>query len=262
MPLDDADLDALAAALGAAHRDATPVPPPRERYDLTVADGYAVQRRWVPDHVAGDRVGYKLGFTNPTVRREVGVDEPVYGRVHAGSVFEVEEEDGAFVVDADRYVAPRVEPELAVRLGEPLSGPATVPDCRDAVGAVRPALELVDSRIENWDVTPPEAAADNGLAAGLALGDPVALEDAGDLAAEPVTLAVDGDAVAEGTGAAAMDGPLRALAWLAETRGERTPLPAGTLVSTGLLTGTRPVAAGETVAARFGTVGDVAVRFR
>jgi len=259
MPLDDADLDALAAAIGAAHRDATPIPPPRERYDLTTADGYAVQRRWVPDHVAGERVGYKLGFTNPAVRREVGVDEPVFGRLHAGSL--LEERDGAFVAETDRYIAPRVEPELVLRLGEPLAGPATVADCRDAVAAVHPAIELVDSRIEEWDVTPPEAVADNGLAAALALGDPVAPADAGDLAAESVALAVDGDPVAEGTGAAAMDGPLRALAWLAETRGERAPLPAGTLVSTGSLTETR-VAAGETFTARFERVGDVALRLR
>jgi len=258
MVLDDGDRDALAAALGAARRDADPIDPPRARYDLTMADGYAVQRRWVPETVSGERVGYKLGFTNAAVREEVGVGHPVYGRLHAGNL--LDDRGGGPAADADRYVAPRVEPEIVLRLGTPVGAPATVEDCRTAVDGAIPAIELVDSRIRGWDVTPPEAVADNGLAAGLALGDPTAL--AAPLADEAVTVAVGGDPVAEGSGAAAMDGPLRALAWLVEARGDRAPLPAGTLVSTGSLTGTLQVEAGDDVTARFERLGDVTLRLR
>lgn len=246
--------DALAGALAEAHATATAFDPDSYPGVDSIADGYRVQERLVGRLREGrdDPVGYKIGFTNERVRADLGVDEPGFGRLLGRTV-----RDAPATVAADDYVELRVEPELAFRLGADLPSDPSRWRARDAVAAVVPAVELVDSRT-GWSFDAPLALADNCLDAGIVVGDGSS-PDGLALADEAVTLRVDGDPVDSGVGANVLGHPLAALSWLADAV---DGLPAGTFVTTGSLTEPVPVAAGETATADFASLGTVELRVR
>ncbi|QZP38549.1 2-keto-4-pentenoate hydratase [Halobaculum magnesiiphilum] len=250
----DATAEELAAALADAHATASSITPDTLPSVDSTADAYRVQERLV-DRVRdrrGEPVGYKIGFTNERVRRDLSVDEPGYGRVLDGTV-----RSSPATVDAEEFVDPRIEPEIAFRLGSDLPADASRDRVRDAVTAVVPAIEVVDSRT-GWEFDAPLAVADNCLDAGLVLGEGIDPADLA-LADEAVTLRVDGDPVDSGVGTDVFGHPLAALAWLADAV---DGLPAGTLVTTGSLTEPVPVAPGETAVATFASLGSVDLRVR
>nr|WP_283102331.1 fumarylacetoacetate hydrolase family protein [Haloplanus sp. XH21] len=210
-----------------------------------------IDRRQVEE---GPLVGYKVGFTADAIRTELGVDEPAYGRVLADTV----QSEGR--LDADGLIDPSVEAELAMRLADPLDPPVTPTDVLAATAAVVPVIEVVDSRIRDWEFDAGSAVADNALASRLVqggrIGDPAAM----DLALEGVTMWRNGDQVATGVGADVLDSPARVVAWLADAldeHGER--LTAGDLVSTGSLTPLVSLDPGDVVEARFASLGSVTV---
>lgn len=247
------DTDELGGRFYRAYRDAEPLDPASLPPDLTVAEGYATQRAFLERRLPGegDPVGYKVGFTSEATRSDLSVDAPTYGRVPADTV----REDRRF--DTDDLVEPRVEPEIAVLLGADLSPPVSRADVVAATRLVVPAVEVVDSRIRDWELTAPTAVADNSLAARLLPGDRPTTGDV-DLVREGVELLVDGERRATGTGAAVLGHPAEAVAWLARALSARgDALRAGDVVTTGSITEPVPVAAGETVVARFSSLGSV-----
>lgn len=222
----------------------------------TMADGYAAQSTFVERRLPaeGPPVGYKVGFTNEAVQADVGVDQPVFGRLLAGTVLSGER------IDVEPLIAPRVEPEVAFLLDGALDPPVTPFDVAAATRAVVPAVEVVDSRVRDWDVTPAAAVADNGLAARVLPARRTATLDR-DLALEGVRVRVDGTVRGTGTGAAVLGHPARAVSWLASAlpdHGER--LTAGDVVLTGSLTEPVPVDPGQTVTAEFATLGTITAR--
>jgi 2-keto-4-pentenoate hydratase len=253
--VDDGTIDELGARLYDAYRNGTPLDP-ATLPDLGVVDGYAVQDA-VTDRRRADEgavVGYKVGFTSAAIRSELDVDEPAYGRVLADTVRPEDQ------IDDERLIAPKIEPEIAVRLSAPLDPPATAIDALAAIDTVVPVIEVVDSRIEGWDVTAGSAVADDALAARVIHGGRVADPSALDLALEGVEVRRNGERVATGVGADVLGSPAHVVAWLAAAlaeRGER--LTAGTLVSTGSLTELVPFEPGDTVEARFASIGSVTV---
>ncbi|MFQ3285970.1 MAG: 2-keto-4-pentenoate hydratase [Natronomonas sp.] len=250
MPIDS---EQLAATLHRAYVDAEPINAGSLPSAPTVADGYAAQDEFVESRTSdeGPVIGYKVGFTNEAVQSNLGVDEPAYGRVLEDTIrwnrrFEV-----------DSLIEPRVEPELAFVLGEDLDPSADRLDVLSATRFVVPVIEVVDSRIGDWDFTAPAAIADNALAARLLLGDgtPVTTTD---FALEAVEVLINGDHRATGTGAAVLGHPADAVAWLADALVDRgDSLETGDIVTTGSLTEPIPVDAGDTIAARFSSLGTV-----
>lgn len=244
---------AVGERLYRAYVDREPVDPASLPADLTVADGYAAQEafveRRIPDE--GAPVGYKIGFTSEAVQSDLGVDSPAYGRVLADTV----RENRRF--DTSELIEPRVEPEIAFLLDEELTPPMTRLDVLAAVRLVVPVVEVVDSRICEWDVTAGTAIADNTLAGRVLVGDRTT-ERSPDLGREGVELLVDGERRATGTGAAVLGHPADAVAWLAEELADHgETLQAGAFVTTGSITEPIPVAAGQTVVARFSSLGSV-----
>ena len=255
---DDPTGDAVRALYG-AYESGTPIAPIRNERDLSVTDAYAIQRAVVERRRAaeGECVGYKVGFTSEAIRAELGVEEPAYGYLLRDTL----RSEGS--VSLDSLVEPKVEAELAFRLGEPPSAPATAADVLAATDAVVPAIEIVDSRIEGWDVTAPEAVADNALSGRAVLGsrirDPATLDT--DLALEGVAVRKNGRGVATGVGADVLGHPASAVGWLADALREHgARLEAGDLVLTGSMTPLVPLTSGDVVEIRFASFGSVTVR--
>jgi 2-oxopent-4-enoate/cis-2-oxohex-4-enoate hydratase len=227
---------------------------------LTPADGYQVQREVLRlRRRAGDRrIGWKVGLTSAAARAELGMHEPIAGALLASSFWT----DGA-ALPFDRFIAPAVEPEIAVVLGRDLAGPGvTALDALRATEAVAAGLEIVDSRFREWKCRIADAVADNAFDAGVVIGgrltDPAGL----DLRLEGVGVEQDGRLVATAAGAAALDHPLNAVAWLANHLAALSlGLRAGVVVLTGSLTRILRVQPGTHVRAAFTRLGAVGVRF-
>jgi 2-keto-4-pentenoate hydratase len=164
----------------------------------------------------------------------------------------------------DDLLQPRVEAEVAFLLGADLpDGDLPEPELIPAIDFVVPAIEVVDSRIADWDISIFDTVADNASAGVFVTGgSPRSLRDVDDLGASEMTLTVDGEVVSSGTGAACLGHPLHAVAWLAKAVAERgEPLRAGELVLSGSLGALVPVRPGLTYDAHISGLGSVRATF-
>ena len=204
----------VATALAAAERDQRPIAPLRQTWpDLDVVDAYEIQLLNVRQRLAhGAEVrGHKVGLSSRAMQEMMGVDEPDYGHLLSDMALSQDRP-----VPAGRYCYPRVEVEVAFVLGAPLPGEGcTEEDVLGATEAVAPAIELIDSRIRDWDIRIGDTIADNASSAGFVLGaERVAPGDL-DLRAIEARLHRNREQVAEGRSDAVLGNPVTAVAWLA-----------------------------------------------
>jgi 2-keto-4-pentenoate hydratase len=254
------ELDRLAAALRAAHTDRVPIEPLTEVVPgLAIADAYGIQRRLVKAWTdAGRRViGRKIGLTSAAMQRQLGVDRPDFGVI----VDDMLIEDGA-TVDRGRFIAPRIEPELAFLLAHDLRGTDVQPaDVLDAARYVAPALEIIDSRITDWRISIADTIADNASSGAVVVGAPVEIT-AVRLRGMGCILRGDGEIRATGAGGAVLGSPLVAIAWLVRTLAEfGEGLRAGDLVIPGSMTPAQPATDARGWTADFEGAGRVRVEF-
>lgn len=218
---------------------------------ISVSEGYEIQRKFVSARTdtEGPIVGYKLGFTNKQVQDEIGVQEPVYGYLLAETV-------NIDAIKMAELVDPRIEPEIVVRLDEPLPPSASRSEVASAIASVAPAIEIVDTRTGTWSPTPGIAVADNALASRLAVGPERSFSKTESLANIGVTVCSD-EIERTGYGKAVLGDPLQAVVWLAGNCGES--LAAGTVISTGSLTKTLPLVSGKPVTTSFSSLDGITV---
>jgi 2-keto-4-pentenoate hydratase len=246
-------IDALARRLYDADRTATPTAPLPA--DLTIADAYAIQ---LAGRALRGRplVGRKVGLTSAAMQEMLGVRQPDFGYLTDAMV----SPSGA-VVDAARFIAPRVEGEIAFRLARPLHGAVTIDDVLDATEAVAPALEVIDSRIADWRIAIADTIADNASSGHVVLGAWRPLAGL-DLAGVELELIAGGERVA-GRGDAVLGHPAAAVAWLARALAEHggEAIAAGEIVIPGAMARALPIAAGDAVRARLTGLGEVTMTF-
>ncbi|GAB3688150.1 2-keto-4-pentenoate hydratase [Saccharopolyspora tripterygii] len=246
----------------AAARTRTPCAPVRDVLpDGRAETAYAVQNILTADAIATGRriVGRKVGLTSPAVQQQLGVDQPDFGVLYADMAVP----DGG-VADSAALLQPKIEAEVAFVLSDDLETEDLDADAvRAGTEYVAAALEIVDSRIEGWDITFADTVADNASSAMYVLGPLRTSLDGLDLTQVRMSL-VDGSGrtVSEGTGAACLDDPVEAVLWLARVcRDLGSPLRAGEVVLSGALGPMVPVAAGGRYTATLSPLGTVSVGF-
>ena len=218
--------------------------------------GYAVQEINTQAAIAaGRRVsGRKIGITAKAVMEQVGVDQPDYGTLFV----DMEYGDGV-PIEAGRLMQPRVEAGVALVMEHDLDkGEHSFADIINATAYALPSIEIVDSRIADWDIRIVDTVADNASCGLYVIGGrPVPLS-AVDLRTIPMRMDIDGETVATGEGSACLGHPLHAARWLADMMCQRgTPLRAGDVLMTGSLGPMKPIAEGNAVVADFGPLGTV-----
>jgi 2-keto-4-pentenoate hydratase len=261
MRLSAVQVDEAAGSLHAAQIDRAPIEPLTARYrGLDVVDAYAIQQVNLSRRLRDGRklVGHKIGLTSKPMQTLLGVDEPDFGYILDDMVLCA---DAA--VPAQRFCAPRVEPEVAFLLRRPLRGPGvTAADVREATQAVAVALEIVDSRIADWALTLPDTVADNASSGAVVLGDWIPYADGLDLANARASLRLNGTEIDSGPGSAVMGDPARAVAWLANALAPfGTEILPGEFVMSGSFTTAAFVHAGDHAAATSGGLGTVSLSF-
>lgn len=253
--------EAAALELGKAAQRANAVRPLRNRVqDSSLESAYAVQEFQTRAGLAAGRrlVGRKIGLTSVAVQRQLGVDRPDYGML-----FEDMDVPLGEMVPPGRLIQPKVEGEVAFLMGRELvSDRLTLADAVHAVEAVCAAIEIVDSRIENWDIGLFDTVADNGSSGLYALERDLHKLPGLDLDTCGMVMDQDGEAVSFGVGAACLGHPLQALVWLARTMVRcGRPLGPGDIILSGALGPMVAARPGSVYAARIAGLGGVQVGF-
>jgi len=256
----------LAAELDHSEKTRVQVEHFSKRYPgMTVEDGYAISRAWVKMKIAEGRVpkGHKIGLTSRAMQISSQIDEPDYGTLLDDMFFEPGN------IPIARFIAPRVEVELAFVLKKKLEGPhITVDDVLDATDYVQPAIEIIDARIEQFDRHTKamrkvqDTISDNAANAGIVLGGKQVSPREVDLPWVGAILRQNGAVEETGLAAGVQGHPAIGVAWLAMKLapwGEC--LQAGEVVLAGSFT--RPVAAkaGDRFDADYGPLGRFEFRF-
>lgn len=233
---------------------------PRDCRPKTLDEGYAVQRA-VAERDGSGAVGWKIAATSEAGQAHIGVDGPLAGRLLQSRLHH----DGADVPAGALHMGV-AEAEFAFRMGRDLpsrGAPFPVDAVMEGVASLHPAIEIPDSRFEDFAVAgAPQLVADTACADRFVLG-PAAPGEwrTVDLASHPATLRINGVDASVGAGANVLGDPRIALAWLANDRAERgEPLLAGEIVTTGTCVPPAPVRPGDVLLADFGPLGTVGAR--
>lgn len=229
----------IADALWAACESGTPCDPVRQQFDgldeaAQAQLAYAVQQLNIRRQLDTGRrvVGRKIGLTSTAVQKQLGVDRPDFGTL----LDDMAVVDGQ-AIDMARLLQPKVEAEIALVLKRDLDHARhTVADLIAATDYALAAIEVVDSRIANWNIRFVDTVADNASSGLFVLGtQPVSLSRL-DLAGLAMRMTCGDDLVSQGQGAACLGNPLNAARWLADVLVQAgTPLRAGDIVLTGAL---------------------------
>ncbi|MFJ4689627.1 2-keto-4-pentenoate hydratase [Streptomyces sp. NPDC088789] len=247
----------LASDLWIAARDLCAVQPISVRHpELTLEDAYAIQREIRAMELADGAsiVGCKIGATSEAIQKMFSIDHPDSGfltdRMMLG--------DGAHL-DADQFIQPKVEGEIAFRMRADLAGSSvTARDVLDAASEVFPVLEVLDSRFKNWKIKLVDTVADNASAAMVVVGAPVPL-DGIDLAAEQMVFEAGGK-VQTALGSAVMGNPAESVACLVRMlSSHNVGINAGDIVLAGSWVAAVDLVPGSVVRASFGSLGSVSL---
>lgn len=261
------DVRALARELRAAYAASQVIVdgPPSGRvpgFDLDAA--YSVEAELVRMRRASGRttVGRKVGYANKAVWRALKLDTLVWAHMYDDTVQYAPAHTASLAIE--RMCAPKIEPEIVFKLRTPLDGVSEPADVLEHVEWVALGFEIIDCVFADWKFQPQDFVAAFGLHAALVVGEPRAVDAAAipeladQLARFALTLSRNGEVVAEGSGKNSLRSPALCLAELSAAISRRTPedpLAAGELVSSGTLTESQPIAAGESWTASVAGIG-------
>lgn len=230
--------------------------------ELTIEDAYHISLAALEMRQSdGEKIiGKKIGVTSKAVQDMLGVHQPDFGFLTNW----MQVKDGADVSMAEyKLLQPRAEGEIAFILKDDLTGPGiTAQDVLDATEFVVPCFEIVDSRIDNWQIKIQDTVADNASCGVFALGDERIDPRSIDLAQVELKVLKNGEPAGSGLGSAVQGHPCEAVAWLANTLGEfGIPFRKGEIILSGALAPLVPVTAGDQISLSLSGMGTSSLRF-
>jgi 2-oxo-3-hexenedioate decarboxylase len=226
---------------------------------LSIEDAYRIQEELlVLKTEQGHRIiGPKMGLTSQAKMKQMDVNEPIYGYIFDYMVVP----EGGSIKKSD-LIHPKVEAEIAFIIGRDIEGPGiTGAQVIAATQYVTPALEIIDSRYENFQFTLSDVIADNASSSRVIIGNRFTSPENLELDLVGVTLSINGEIKDLGASAAVLGHPANSVAMLANMlarRGRR--IKAGDVILTGGITGAHMLSVGDTVSAKADGLGEVSLR--
>lgn len=255
--MDEKTRDGIAASLYDALESGDPIDRITADHEITIQDAYRIQDQFIDRRLSPDNqvVGHKIGLTSEGIQDQLNVSEPDFGRLLT-DMFVTEH-----AIPTAALINPRIEPEIGFILDRSLEPPVTYLDVLTATDRVLPVLEIIDSRITEWDIRIEDTIADNASAGLFVTGEALHDPTGHDLSFEGLKLWKNGRPEATGIGANVLDHPARAVAWLANTLHEMDDsLEAGEIVLSGSFTPATDIVSGDVINAEFSSIGSMTVR--
>ncbi|MEH7073538.1 2-keto-4-pentenoate hydratase [Neobacillus drentensis] len=257
------DIQRAATALMEAEKEKKPIAPftssPEEK--ISVDEAYQIQLHQVHHKVNNGAVivGKKIGLTSKAMQEMLNVNQPDYGHLLNDMIYE--EGD---TISLSRFIQPKIEFEIAFVLKKDIKGPGvTLQDVIEATDYIVPALEIIDSRISNWQIKFEDTVADNGSSAGAIIGKTTTKLDGLDLAGIHMNVYRNNELLDSAVSAAVMGNPAEAVAWLANALGNYDiSLYAGEVILAGALSKAIVIEDGDTFTAEFEQLGSVSATFK
>jgi len=252
--------DAAGALYGAA-RSGNFIPPLSETYTgISLDDAYAVQLVNTKRRISEGRrvVGCKIGLTSHAVQKQLGVNQPDFGMLFDDMGYG----DGE-LIPSTILTQPCIEAEIAFVLGKDLTivNPGHL-DVLNAIEYALPALEIVGSRIADWNIRIADTIADNASASAFVLGSSPKRPADFDMRMCGMVIEHRGEPASTGIGLACLGNPLNAVVWLARRMAALgTPMKAGDLILSGALGPMVGVTPGNVYEARINGLGAVRAVF-
>lgn len=228
----------------------------------TMDDAYAIQKAFVArKHAAGRRtIGWKIGLTSRAMQQQLNIETPDSGVLLDDMAFET----GA-IIPANRFIAPRIEAEIAFVMKAPLQGNVTREQVLAATDYVTPALEILDTRIlraENGKTrTIIDTISDNAANAGIVTG-PARHSPGLDLRWVGAIVSRDGVVEETGLGAGVLNDPVIGIVWLAARMGQYGQrIEPGQIILSGSFIRAMECPTGCRIHAVFGPFGQLSCHF-
>jgi 2-oxopent-4-enoate/cis-2-oxohex-4-enoate hydratase len=240
-------IESIAKRLYVSLTQGTTIAPLTEQYPhITIDDAYHISRQVLQLRMDNNNelvVGKKIGVTSAAVQDMLGVFQPDFGFLTHTMAYA----NNAGIRVKGNLIQPRAEAEIAFRLKSDLQGPGvTEIDVLNATECIMPCFEIVDSRIENWQIKIQDTVSDNASCGVYVLGDAEIDPKGIDLANLEIKVYKNSTLISQGKGSAVQGNPLTAVAWLANTLGAfDIPFLAGEVILSGSLVPLESVQAGD-----------------
>lgn len=250
-----------AQILRVAYENRTPCSPLREQIGVNDVElAYQIQaiNNQILIQNGANITGHKIGLTSKAVQEQLGVDQPDFGML-----LDTMEVLNGGTIQMSELMQPKVEAEIAFVLGKDLPNrPVSTVELINAIDYALAAIEIVGSRIKDWNIKITDTIADNASASHYVLGHkPTKLSDF-DVINCHMSMTKNGSLASEGKGAACLGSPINATLWLADKMAEiGTPLKAGQVILSGALGKMTTVQAGDTIEASIDGLSSVSVSF-
>ncbi|MEM9022484.1 MAG: fumarylacetoacetate hydrolase family protein [Bacteroidota bacterium] len=244
----------MAAIVDEAALNAQPVAQLSAQHAFDVDTSYAIQAASLARRYGRGEalIGLKMGFTSEAKMQQMGVHDMIWGRLTDAMLL-----PSGGTLSLSGFIHPRAEPEVCFRVGEAIDRELSLEEAKEAMDAVAPAIEVIDSRYENFKFSLEDVIADNCSSAALVVGEWQSCDQPlGDL---HMDLSVNGAVVQSGSTAAILGDPWKsvvAATRLAAQYGQ--PIPGGAYLMAGAATSAIFLEAGQTVSTNvegLGTVG-------
>ena len=237
------------------------IEPITETYpQLEVDHAYEIQLINIKRKLTTGRVvqGHKVGLSSKAMQKMMNVNEPDYGHL-LDDFFHKNRSK----INLKNYLTPRVEVEIAYILGKALPAPGcTVEDVLNSTEYIQPAIELIDSRIKNWNIKLVDTIADNASSAGVILGGKKTNPTLCSPRLIGANLTKNGEIIDTGAMCGVLNDPTIAVAWLAnKVQQFGVALEAGHVILPGSCTKAFDVKTGDHIIAHYDRMGTVEVRF-
>jgi len=201
-------------------------------------------------------VGKKIGLTSCAVQKQLGVDQPDYGLL-----FHTTEVKNGGELSTMELLQPKAEAEIAFIVGKDLTGDVTMETLTDAIDYACASIEIVGSRVADWNIRITDTIADNASASHYVLGDNQVSIDNLDLVNCKMSMTKNDEVASEGSGKACMDNPLNATLWLVQTMIKNgQPIRKGEVLLSGALGPMVNISEGDHIKAEIEGLGSVEVR--
>lgn len=233
----------IAESLDQAAQSASPLQQISIAQPIDLQEAYAIQsismsRRYMRGE---KRLGLKMGFTSKAKMEQMGVHDIIWGRLTDEMYYENGGE-----LSMKKFIHPRAEPEIAFRLAQDINEIIPLDKVNAVVDGLTSAIEIIDSRYENFKFSLEDVIADNCSSSGFIIGSwKPATTPIRDIT---ISLSIDGEVIHSGNSDAILGNPWESLEGairLAIENGE--PLKKGDIILAGAATPATYIKSGQTI---------------